>query len=214
MKQTYQLAFARGYIAHPYWPELERLINIEKESGTRRARSEANRTKALTQYLTKIDMTVADLEKLRTRANRPFYTVADQPPVNGHDAREIIIPPHQVYGCLVQAADVAPAATRIANPDQVRSVLTIDEPVYTSKTAGDGVWERFAVVTSGSGAKLSNQRALRSNVYLAAFSAPLSVEFDDSLVDPKKVREFLAYAGREVGIGASRKLGWGRFTVD
>jgi hypothetical protein len=33
------------------------------------------------------------------------------------------------------------------------------------------------------------------------------------LAGPSRVRDFIAYAGREVGIGASRKMGWGRFTV-
>src|SRR5215831_4868210 len=43
--------FPKGYIGHQCWRELERVINIEKESGFRRTRSEANRNRALTEYL-------------------------------------------------------------------------------------------------------------------------------------------------------------------
>ena len=31
------------YIAHPYWPEREKLINIQKESGLSRARTAQTR---------------------------------------------------------------------------------------------------------------------------------------------------------------------------
>jgi hypothetical protein len=215
MRAVYTLSFVQGYVGHPYWPELERVINIDKESGTRRARSEATKSNALTQHLLRIGMTVEELAELRIKAERPFYTVADMPaPLrNGHDTNEIIIPQIHILGCLTQAADTAPSATRVANPEQIRSVLQVPEPIFTGKHEADGVWERFTVVTSGTGAKLSNQRALRRNSYISGFSAPLTIEFDDSLVDPAKVRNFLSYAGREVGIGASRKLGWGRFTV-
>jgi hypothetical protein len=54
---------------------------------------------------------------------------------------------------------------------------------------------------------------LRRNEYLGPFAAELTVEFDNALVDPVKVTDFVAFAGREVGVGASRKLGWGRFEI-
>jgi hypothetical protein len=101
----------------------------------------------------------------------------------------------------------------VASRDQVRSVLGIREPIYTGKTEPDGVFERFAVVTSGTGGKLSNQRALRRNAYIGAFAGDLVLEFDRTVAEPGKVEDFIAYFGREIGIGASRKLGWGRFTI-
>jgi hypothetical protein len=30
---------------------------------------------------------------------------------------------------------------------------------------------------------------------------------------PERVRKFWEFVGREIGVGASRKLGWGRFEV-
>lgn len=217
---TCTLRFEQGYIAHPYWPELEKLINIQKESGTKRARSEANRTKALSDYLHRIGLTNEQYVALEQQALRPFYTAADvertsfgRYKLNGHGADEIVIPPSHVYGCLAQASDMARSSIRIASRDQLRSLITVDAPIYTGKTEPDGVWERFAVVTAGTGAKLSNQRALRRNPYISQFEGELTLSFDAHHVDPAKVRDFLAYAGREVGIGASRRMGWGRFDV-
>ena len=201
----YSLHFTKGYVAHPYWPELERLINIDKESGTRRARSEANRAKALNEYLTKHGMTYDQYLDLQKLAQRQFY-------MNG--TGEIIIPEHQVYGCLAQAADLARSATRVASRDQIRSVLKVCGPIHTGKSRADGTWERFAVVTAGTGAKLSNQRALRRNEYIADFSGELAIEFDPHVVSPDRVLTFIRFAGSDVGLGASRKLGWGRFSVE
>jgi hypothetical protein len=220
MQLTLRLDFGKGYLAHSYWPELEKVINIEKESGFRRVRSEAARQKTLAEYLTKVGMTKDELEALRARAERQFYTADDiartslgQYPVNGHDPDEICIPPNQIYGCLAQASDLARSATRVASRDQIRSVLDVVTPIYTGKVKPDGIFERFAVVTSGTGAKLSNQRALRRNAYVGKFSGELVLEFDRTVAEPQKVEDFLAFAGREIGIGASRKLGWGRFAV-
>jgi len=202
---TLELHFAKGYIAHPYWPELEKVINIEKESGTRRARSEANRARALEDYLKKVGLTLDKFNKLKIAAARPFYT-------NGRDG-EIIIPEHQIYGMLAAAADEARSGVRIASRDQIRSAIQVMGPMHTGKTKADGCFERFAVVTAGTGAKLSNQRALRQNDYISDFSGTLTMSFDPAMVDPKRLRDFIAYAGREIGIGASRKLGWGRFSI-
>lgn len=71
-----------------------------------------------------------------------------------------------------------------------------------------------AAVTSGSGAKLSNQRGLRVNEYLSNFRGALNLEFSEEAVKPARMRDFVAYVGREIGVGASRKMGWGRFVVE
>lgn len=46
------------YIAHPYWPEREKLINIQKESGLSRARTAQTRRKALDDYLASVAPTL------------------------------------------------------------------------------------------------------------------------------------------------------------
>lgn len=84
----------------------------------------------------------------------------------------------------------------------------------TAKTQADGTWERFAVVSAGTGQKLSNQRALRSNPYIEDFGAEGSITLAPEYVRPETLRAALAWAGQAVGLGASRKMGWGRFTVE
>ena len=129
---TLKLHFQQGYIGHPYWPEQQKLIDIQKESGMRRSRSEQNRAKALTEYLEKNGMTLDDYNKLEKLASRPFVTAKDEEqlsmgkhPVNGHDPDEIVIPPHQLDGAFANAADEARAATRIASREQIRSILKV-----------------------------------------------------------------------------------------
>ena len=97
-------------------------------------------------------------------------------------------------------------------PDQVRSRF-ICSPWSTGKTAADGVWERFATVSAGTGAKLSNQRGLRKSQYIANFTAEGTIEFDKEFVEPKTLKNAIEWGGKFVGIGASRKMGWGRFEL-
>lgn len=205
MELTITTHFARGYIADPYWPEQAHLIDIIKESGMSRARSEQNRDKALRDYLNKKSMTLDDFRAIEAAAKRPFYRI-DGP------ASTIIIPEHQVYACLTNAADTATSSIRIAQPEQVRSLLVCSAWV-TERTKEDGVFERF-VRPMSQGRELSNQRTLRQNPYIADFDAVGTIGFDPDLVPEQRLIDFLRYAGREVGIGASRKLGWGRYTVE
>lgn len=187
-----------GYIAHPYWPEMYKLIEIQKRSGVNRARTEANRRRALEAYLTNEGMPLAEYEALQRLAGRPFHTDADG---------TIIIPAEKILACLVNAADVAPAKLRIPS---LRTAITASA-FRTTKTKPDGAWERFAVVTLGAGNKASNQRGFRSNEYIADFTAAGTLTVEPEMVDPKAVWQLLTFAGRVVGIGACRSMGWGRF---
>jgi hypothetical protein len=192
-----------NYIGHPYWASRERLINITKESGMSRARSDANRRKALEEYLSANGLTYADFERLEEEADRPFYT---------SESGEIIVPDLHVISMIVAACDQARAAQKPVPADQVRSAITVSG-WPTGRKEPDGLWERFAVVTAGTGAKLSNQRALRQNPFIKDFRCTGLIAMNETLVSPDKMRKLLEYAGANVGIGASRKMGWGRFQV-
>lgn len=192
-----------GYIAHPYWPEMDRLINVQKESGLNRARSQANRRKALEEYLKSIGMTLAAYEQLVERANRPFHT---------DSSGLIIIPAEKVAAFLVSVTDQVRAAFRPCPPDQVRTRI-IATDFITTKSEPDGVWERYAVVESGTGQKLSNQRGLRRSSYIRDFEAEGTLSVNPDFVKPDVLRQALAWGGENVGIGAARKMGWGRFQL-
>ena len=199
----YKLIFDKpGYIAHPYWPEREQVVNIQKQSGMNRARSEDKRDAALRRYLEKMGMSMKDYQKLEQEASNEWYR---------DDADNIIIPRHHLSGCLVQACKTSPAGTRFSQ-DQLRSLLQISDFVTDRKTA-DGVFKRFVLPTDGKGNPISNQRRLTKNEFIGGFQAVGTIDFDKSDVSEKAVRELLQYAGKYVGVGASRKMGYGRFKV-
>lgn len=194
-----------SYIGHPYWPEMARLVDITKHSGMQRARTTANARKALEEYLRANDMTLAEYDELKRLAERPFYTA------NGAGSA-IIVPELHVTSMIVQTCDTIRAAGRPVPPEQVRTAIKASEWI-TDKSASDGVWERFAVVSSGTGAKLSNQRGFRSNAYIKDATATGTFQIAADMVRPEVLRSALEWAGERIGVGASRKMGWGRFQI-
>lgn len=196
-----KLTFTKpGYIAQPYWPELYELVEIKKKSGMQRARSDKKIRESLETYLKKINMTLVEFHELEKKAARPFFTNG-----SGH----IFIPSDRLQACLANANDVAPANIRINN---MRTSLRASD-FQTAKKEPDGVWKRFVVPRDGKGNVLSNQRGLREDSYIENFDATGVIDHDESMVRPEAVMELLQYAGREVGIGAARNMGWGRFVV-
>lgn len=218
-KVKVSLQFEKGYIADPYWPELEKLINIQKESGMNRARTAPNREKALAAYLEVSNIKREEYERLAVRSQRKFYRgedVIDENALDGRDPHAIVIPAHQLYGCLAQACGYVASSQRIARVEELRTVVQVSA-MWTAKTEGDGVWDRFVVVKSGTGKALSNQRSLRSNEFIQQFTAEGEVTFietDNLDQQSKKVKRFFELAGEHIGVGASRKMGWGRFAVE
>jgi hypothetical protein len=197
------LAFVTPYVGHPYWPEMYEVIEITKKSGLNRAKSDANRRKALEEYLRANGMTLADFEQLDELSRRPFHTALDG---------EIIIPADRILSFLVAANSEARAAQRASPPEQVRARIAATD-FRTGKYQPDGVWKRFATVNLGSGARASNQRGLRENAYIEDFEATGALRFDEQTVDPKALIRLIEWAGEFVGIGASRKMGKGRFRL-
>jgi len=186
-----------GYIAHPYRHEMYQLIEVQKKSGMMRTRSDKKRRESLEAYLRSVGMDLDDYLKLEKMANEPFYR---------DGSGGIIIPADKILSCLVNASAVCASRMRIGN---IRVALRASD-FSTGKQHPDGKWERFAVVTGAQG-KLSNQRALRVNEYICDFTAKGTI--DHGMVSPKALLALIEHAGREVGIGASRKMGWGRFSV-
>jgi hypothetical protein len=144
-------------------------------------------------------MTLYQYFELEKKAKEPFWK---------NEKGYIYIPINSFMACLANANDEAPARLRI---DNLRSAI-IATDFITEKKKPDGNFERFAVVKSGSGQTLSNQRGLRVNAYISNFKAKGELQFDLELVSPEAIKNLIEFAGRVIGIGGSRKLGWGRFT--
>lgn len=196
--------FERGYLSDPFWPELARLIDIEKQSGVNRARSDPGREKALVGWLTANNMTRGQYDALKAAAARPFHFLADG---------EIIIPSAHIMAALAEAGNLCPSALRVCRNDQVRSILSCSD-LRTGKTLADAlVWERLCPPKSASGALLSHQRGLRRNFYLEHFDATglLTTRMEKDRIPA--LRDFVAWSGAEVGCGASRAMGWGTWSL-
>src|SRR5437868_744682 len=92
-----------SYIAEPYLPATDDLINILKKSGASRARSDAKREAALKAYLNANGISAEAYAALQKKAAEKWYK---------NDQGTIIIPRHQFCGCVVTAVGQAPAAVR------------------------------------------------------------------------------------------------------
>ena len=198
------LYFPERYIADPYHPEREELINIQKNSGMNRARSEQKREDALKEYLRRNGYTLEQYAELERLARRQFYTAPDG---------TIIISSHQFYGCLIESARNIAASQRPCDPNNLRHVLRVSD-FRTEKTQADGTFKRLVMPKSGTGQPLSNQRALRMNDYIEAFESHGTLAFfPEDIRNADELPDFLTYAGQRIGVGASRKMGMGRFLV-
>ena len=116
------------YIAAPYWPELEKLINTRKESGMSRARTAETRRRALDSYLASIGMSREDYAELERLSARPFYV---------HDGR-IVVPELHVMSMIVATCDRIGSRGRPCASDVARTVISAS-PWHTGKAGPDGV---------------------------------------------------------------------------
>lgn len=197
------MKFITPYVADPYWPEMYEVIEITKKSGMNRAKSDANRRKSLEEFLRAKGMTLAQFEELERMGKRPFH----------RDSKgRIVIPADNFLSFLVAANETARAAQRACPPGQVRARIAATD-FLTERTEPDGVWKRFVTVNLGTGARASNQRGLRENAYIEDFSATGAVSFDEPTVDARALENLVRWGGQFVGIGASRKMGKGRFEL-
>ena len=71
MKAVKVSALINNYIAQPYWPELERAVTIEKNSGANRQKSDDKRHAAISAYCELHGMTYDDY----LRSKRPLRSV-------------------------------------------------------------------------------------------------------------------------------------------
>lgn len=190
-----------SYIAHPYWPEKGDLIDIQKKSGMNRVRSDEKREKSLATYLESIGMTAERYAEIVELSERQWYRQ------NGAVDSPIVIPRHQISAALVECCKSAPAAVRAKlHADSLRHHLRLSDFV-TDKKAADGVFDRYVKLET------SNQRSRQRNEFIRDFAATGTIDCEpDAKLD--QLQRFLEYAFREVGVGASRKMGYGRGRIE
>lgn len=192
-----------NYIAHPFWPETNLCIDIEKKSGVNRQKSEDKRKAALEAECGKREMTYADYLAAKVKATEQWYK-------NEHN--QIFIPRHQVAGALVQTIGTSPKALRGEfTKDDFRCAVQISDFV-TDRTKSDGTFTRFVKLEG------SNQRSLQSNDYIGIYldkgtqvlaCGTISLVSEDVKTQVTVKGLFNAMVTR-IGLGAARKMGFGR----
>ena len=188
------------YIAHPYWQAREEVIRIQRDSGMNRQKSDEKRAAALKAQLNKVGLTLEQYGELEKRAAWQWYRAG------GNDDGVIVIPRHQLAGCLVEAVGRAPKNLRGRfDKDSFRHLVQMSDFV-TDKTAADGVFDRYVKLEK------TTMRNRQRNEFIEEFTATgtLSIPSDVKVED---VRRLLDFAIEDIGVGASRKMGYGRGVV-
>lgn len=189
-----------NYIAHPFWPARNRVIEIEKKSGCNRQKSEDKRLAAIKAECSKQGYTYEQYLKFVEEAREQWYKK------DGH----IYIPRHQIAGALVQTIAGAPKALRGPfDKDNFRALVQIGD-FMTDLDRADGVFARFVKLES------SNQRSWQENEYIGVYldsgeqfvAAGCIALMDKRHEGP--MHALMEKAVESIGIGAARKMGFGR----
>ncbi len=187
-----------AYIANPFWPERSQVIEIDKLGGVAQQKSEPKRLLARQGQLDKMGLTMADYERLVARSNRAWYRKDPE-----DETSEIVIPRHHLAGMLVQAVGHAPKSVRGGfDKDSFRHVVRLSD-LTTGKYTHDTVFSRYVKLET------SNQRNLQTSYVITNFKATGTVEL---LADAKvaDLERLLKFALMQIGLGSSRKMGYGR----
>uniref|UniRef100_A0A6M3LCB3 Uncharacterized protein n=1 Tax=viral metagenome TaxID=1070528 RepID=A0A6M3LCB3_9ZZZZ len=187
-----------SYIANPYWPEVDALIELQKKSGMNFQRTDEKRAATLLAYLQQCGMTMDDYRALEAKSQRPWYRLDDE-----DQTSEIVMPRHQLSGALVQTCNVSPSSViKTSWAENLRTILRL-EPWRTGKVQADKVFARYVKGES-------NQRRYQESPEIDDFDAHGEIRFDPDVIKPPKVEALLKYALCNVGIGACRKMAYGR----
>jgi hypothetical protein len=186
-----------SYIAEPYWPELDDLINIQKKSGVNRCKSEAKREASLKAYLKQEGISPEAYAALESKAKERWYK---------DEQGRIFIPRHHLAGCLVQTVKTAPAAIRGKfDADSFRHHVRISD-FATDKKVKDELFDRYVKNEA------TNQRRRSISEVITDFPCVGTVEINEMFKE-KDFHNLLTYALSETGLGSCRKMGYGRGSI-
>ena len=198
----------QNYIAHPFWPAKNTCIEIEKKSGVNRLKNEEKREAALKAECKRQGITYKQYQALQKEAAEEWYRRPD---------RTIYIPRHQIAGALVQLIGSSPVALRGKfDKDNFRALVQVSDFETTLK-GPTGVFERFVKRES------SNQRSFQKNEYIGTYldkGKPFTAKGTIGVTGEKEaekeietIKALLSAVLEKTGIGAARKMGFGRGKV-
>ena len=191
----------QGYVAKPFWPETNTIINVMKDVHPKLG--EEKKQKAIAASCTKQGITVVEFAAMQERAKNPFYTV------NGRGS-EIVIPQRIFQSFLNHTSSQAPKAIpRIESKGLTFIGVKVDGGFFrTGKTEKDA--QRFQRFVKN---EESNQRMWADDAYIFDFAATGTLTVDPNIITPENLRKLVEWGGVYVGIGGARPQGFGRFAV-
>ncbi len=203
MKKIIELEFGElGYIANPYWPEVEWLFQLEKAAKVHPRHGDDKRKLLIETHCKDKGIAIERVEEARRKiVEEKWYRVGNVPTGN------IYIPHHQFAGCLVQSLQ-SHALKSVINKDAFRSFVTVGHLfIEPAKKKADGTYDRYVKNPE------TNLRRLQSDEYIANFVATGDIHFRDDVVEPEKLESLIKFAGEWVGVGAARKMGRGKYKL-
>jgi hypothetical protein len=197
------LAFANnGYIAKPYWPEINSLIDIGKDVNPRLG--DAKKAQAIAAACEKRGITPGQYEALLVKSQQPFYTI------DGERDSEIVIPARVIHSFINNTSQLAPkAVAKVESKGLTFIGILVDHGFLTTgKFEKDAQkFERFVKMED------SNQRKWASDFHIDNFTASGILQVDEDVITVANLRKLFEYGGKWYGIGSARPQGFGRFTV-
>jgi hypothetical protein len=192
--------FVSGYIANPFWPARDTLINIGKDVHPKL--QGAKRQAAIQAALEKRGLNSEDWDRLQKEVERAFYTKL----MDG--TGEIIIPIRVVQSFINHTSMTAPKAIPRMENKGLTFIAVRGDYLNTGKTPVDAkLFERFVKNEE------SNQRQLQVSKYIDDFIATGILTVDEDLMKADSLRKLFEWGGKMIGIGSSRPQGYGRFVV-
>jgi hypothetical protein len=191
-----------GYIAKPFWPETNKLIDIGKDVHPKLG--EAKKQAAILAACTKRGISEEEYRRLLEKSSHTFYTI------DGLRDTEVIIPQRIIQSFLNHASQVVPKAIpRIEEKGLTFIGVRIqDGYLRAGKTEKDALrFERFVKNQE------SNQRMFTSDLYISNFQATGTFLVNEEVISVENLFSLMEYGGRMYGIGTARPQGYGRFQI-
>ena len=192
-----------SYVANPYWAEQSTLITIGKAVHPKLG--DTKKLQAIEAQCQKMGLTIDDYHRLQGAIKRKWYRLDNNDPTS-----PIIIPASNFVASLSHGISIAPGPIKkpIGDKDSLRCFISATDLVSNpAKIKADRLDERWFKNP------ISNERRLQTDEVLDNTQFVGTIEVADH-IKQDELKRFLDYTFRYAGIGAARKMGFGRGTVE
>jgi hypothetical protein len=189
----------KRYIAHPYWPEVHWLFSLDKAALIHPKHSAAKKDQILQAHCKNEGIAWQDVLDARTKiATEQWYKDTDG---------NIIVPRHHLVCSWIQSLRNHPMKKQI-KVEQFRTFCNCTDGIVTpAKKVCDGKFRRYC------SSEESNLRRLQEHEEIRDFQVTTEVTFMANILTTKELTNLIKFAGVYFGMGAARKMDYGRYMV-